>query len=275
MYLKFNLDVSITMEGTPRVSNIIGKKSIMASSSSSYAATAIQRQLPDTKPFWKFNTNEISNWIRQLTPGIPNTGGILFPKPLSLSTTFINENEKIAKENEYRTKLILGNTLVGNLTRSLSVASSSSSPSSQQPTPTNVGSSSAQQPILKKPKIEPNSNSNNIGDVYNILDPTFAKSNSGTSSTELVPGAILSRLTLGGLVNGLSGVNGGVVDTLTCIPLDELLQTTTTDDIIVDEATRREERKKRMDAIIETAGNISLNEVIRLARGLHRSIAAR
>lgn len=263
------------MEGTPRVSNIIGKKSIMASSSSSYAATAIQRQLPDTKPFWKFNTNEISNWIRQLTPGIPNTGGILFPKPLSLSTTFINENEKIAKENEYRTKLILGNTLVGNLTRSLSVASSSSSSlSSQQPTPTNVGSSSAQQPILKKPKIEPNNNSN-IGDVYNILDPTFAKSNSGTSSTELVPGAILSRLTLGGLVNGLSGVNGGVVDTLTCIPLDELLQTTTTDDIIVDEATRREERKKRMDAIIETAGNISLNEVIRLARGLHRSIAAR
>ena len=256
--------------------NIDGnKKSIMASSSSSsYAATAIQRQLPDTKPFWKFNTNEISNWIRQLTPGIPNTGGILFPKPLSLSTTFINENEKIAKENEYRTKLILGNTLVGNLTRSLSVASSSSSPSSQQPTPTNVGSSSAQQPILKKPKIEPNNNSN-IGDVYNILDPTFAKSNNGTSSTELVPGAILSRLTLGGLVNGLSGVNGGVVDTLTCIPLDELLQTTTTDDIIVDEATRREERKKRMDAIIETAGNISLNEVIRLARGLHRSIAAR
>ena len=256
--------------------NIDGnKKSIMASSSSSsYAATAIQRQLLDTKPFWKFNTNEISNWIRQLTPGIPNTGGILFPKPLSLSTTFINENEKIAKENEYRTKLILGNTLVGNLTRSLSVASSSSSPSSQQPTPTNVGSSSAQQPILKKPKIEP-SNSNNIGDVYNILDPTFAKSNNGTSSTELVPGAILSRLTLGGLVNGLSGVNGGVVDTLTCIPLDELLQTTTTDDIIVDEATRREERKKRMDAIIETAGNISLNEVIRLARGLHRSIAAR
>ena len=178
------------MEGTPRVSNIIGKKSIMASSSSSsYAATAIQRQLLDTKPFWKFNTNEISNWIRQLTPGIPNTGGILFPKPLSLSTTFINENEKIAKENEYRTKLILGNTLVGNLTRSLSVASSSSSlSSSQQPTPTNVGSSSAQQPILKKPKIEPN----NIGDAYNILDPTFAKSNNGRSSTELVPGAILS-----------------------------------------------------------------------------------
>ena len=71
-------------------------------------------------------------------------------------------------------------------------------------------------------------------------------------------------------------MNGGVVDTLTCIPLDEnMLQQTTTDDIIVDEATRREERKKRMDAIIETAGNISLNEVIGLARGLHRSIAAR
>ena len=246
-----------------------------SSSSSSYAATAIQRQLLDTKPFWKFNTNEITNWIRQLTPGIPNTGGILFPKPLSLLSTTTynnNENEKIAKENEYRSKLVLGNTLVGNLTRSLSVASSSSSSSSsQQPTPTNVGSSSGQQPILKKPKIEPN----NIGDVYNILDPTFAKSNNGSSSTELVPGAILSRLTLGGLVNGLSGVNGGVVDTLTCIPLDEMLQQTTTDDIIVDEATRREERKKRMDAIIETAGNISLNEVIGLARGLHRSIAAR
>jgi hypothetical protein len=57
------------------------------------------------------------------------------------------------------------------------------------------------------------------GDVYNILDPSFSKQNNTVSEGE---GAILSRLTLGGLVNALAGVNGGVVDTVTCVPLSDL-----------------------------------------------------
>ena len=61
----------------------------------------------DTKPFWKFNTTEISNWIRQLTPGIPNTGGMLYPKAISITSTTTPE-EKVAMEDEYRSKLIVG-----------------------------------------------------------------------------------------------------------------------------------------------------------------------
>ena len=76
-------------------------------------------------------------------------------------------------------------------------------------------------------------------------------------------------MTLGGLVNGLAGVEGGLVDTLTCIPLGELANDTT------DEAKMKEERKKILDETVATAGNLPLKEVIKLARGLHKSVAAR
>ena len=167
----------------------------------------------DAKPFWKFNTTEISNWIRQLTPGIPNTGGMLFPKNPSITKDTTPE-DKVAMEDEYRSKLIVGNTLIQNLIRALSAASSCNTPAAA------VGSNNNGEPMLKKPKIE----SSNSGDIYQILDPSFAKTNNNTNnnSTDLSTGAILSRITLGGLVNALSGVNSGIVDTLTCIPLSEL-----------------------------------------------------
>ena len=220
----------------------------------------------DTKPFWKFNTTEISNWIRQLTPGIPNTGGMLFPKNPSITKDTTPE-DKVAMEDEYRSKLIVGNTLVQNLIRALSAASSCNTPAAAA-----VGSNnSSNEPMLKKPKIE----STNSGDTYQILDPSFAKTNQNeqqSNSTDLSTGAILSRITLGGLVNALGGVNGGIVDTLTCIPLSELELKQSSG---VDESSKKEERKKLLDVEVPTAGNLKLKEVISLARGLHRSIAAR
>ena len=217
----------------------------------------------DTKPFWKFNTTEISNWIRQLTPGIPNTGGMLFPK-LSIITKDTTPEDKVAMEVEYRSKLIVGNTLVQNLIRALSAASSCNTPAAAA-----VGSNSNgnNEPMLKKPKIE----STNSGDIYQILDPSFAKTNNNNNSTDLSTGAILSRITLGGLVNALSGVNGGMVDTLTCIPLSELELKQSSSN----ESSKKEERKKLLEVVVPTAGNLKLKEVISLARGLHRSIAAR
>lgn len=216
----------------------------------------------DTKPFWKFNTTEISNWIRQLTPGIPNTGGMLFPK-MSIITKDTTPEEKVAMEDEYRSKLIVGNTLVQNLIRALSAASSCHTPAAA------VGSNGSDEPMLKKPKTE----SNNSGDIYQILDPSFAKTNqtNNNNSTDLSTGAILSRITLGGLVNGISGINGGIVDTLTCIPLSELELKQSSSN----ESSKKEERKKLLDVVVPSAGNLKLKEVISLARGLHRSIAAR
>ena len=70
---------------------------------------------------------------------------------------------------------------------------------------------------------------------------------------------------------------GGFVDTLTCIPLGDM----TTDGgggggvQVVDDAARKEERKRRMERAVPTAGNMTLRELMHLARGLHRSIAAR
>jgi len=67
------------------------------------------------------------------------------------------------------------------------------------------------------------------------------------------------------------------VDTLTCLPLGDM----TTDggggggvDHVVEDAARKEERKRRMEGAVPTAGNMTL-KLMHLARGLHRSIAAR
>jgi len=220
----------------------------------------------DTKPFWKFNTTEISNWIRQLTPGIPNTGGMLFPSNPSINKDTTPE-EKVAMEDEYRSKLIVGNTLVQSLIRALSAASSCNTPAAAAA----VGSNNNNEPMSKKPKIE----STNSGDINQILDPSFAKTNNtntNNNSTDLSTGAILSRITLGGLVNALGGVNGGIVDTLTCIPLSELELKQSSNS---NESSKKEERKKLLEVVIPSAGNLKLKDLISLARGLHRSIAAR
>ena len=82
-------------------------------------------------------------------------------------------------------------------------------------------------------------------------------------------------MTLGGLVNGLAGAGGGVVDTLTCIPLGDVTTDGGGGDHVVDDAARKEERMRRMEGVVPTAGNMTLRELMHLARGLHRSIAAR
>ena len=221
-----------------------------------------------TKPFWTFNAPEIQNWVRQLTPGVPNTGGMIFPKRTATATSTDNnatsttDAQQAADREEFRTKQIAGSALLQNLIRALTSASSHGK---------GGGGGGGGEPNPKRPKIETdNGNGNKNGDAYRILDPSFAKSG-GVASTELSPGAILSRMTLGGLVNGLAGVEGGVVDTLTCIPLGDLEN----DAVTNDEAARKERRNERMDAVVATAGNLPLREVIKMGRGLHRSIAAR
>ena len=155
-----------------------------------------------SKPFWDLTVPEISQWIHALTPGIPNTGGMLFPAPA--------KDGQQPTPQEFAAKKALGELLVNNLMTALSSASSFGNN-------TNGGGNNNDMsaPDAKRQKIEHNSTNNGGGgDKYNVLDPSFAQSNHKSNTSELSPGAILSRITLGGLVNGMSSVEGGCVDTL-------------------------------------------------------------
>jgi len=209
------------------------------------------------KPFWDLTVPEISHWIHALTPGIPNTGGMLFPsavaKPGGGGPIITNNSE------EFAAKKALGELLVRNLMTALSAASSFGKDGSD-----NAGSP----PEAKRQKIDHGTGGG--GDIYKVLDPSFGKSNNNTATSntsELSPGAILSRITLGGLVNGMSGVVGGCVDTLSCIPLSDLQKDHSHDE--------NNNNTRGIDAVIETAGKLVLKDLIKLARGLLRSISAR
>lgn len=239
-----------------------------------YGSTMNYSKAPTTsKPFWDLTVPEISQWIHALAPGIPNTGGMLFPAPPKpaaggdpATTTTVQPTPQ-----EFAAKKALGDLLVNNLLTALSSASSFG----------NIMSA----PEAKRQKIEHNTathhnNTNNGGggDKYNVLDPSFAQSSNhkhSNNTSELSPGAILSRITLGGLVNGMSGVEGGCVDTLSCIPLSDLKQKEEDPNSNqVDDSTSNT-TEKGIDAVIGTAGNLVLKDLIKLARGLLRSISAR
>jgi hypothetical protein len=163
---------------------------------------------------------------------------------------------------EFAAKKALGELLVRNLMIALSSASSYGKD----------GSDNAGPPEAKRQKIDHSTtnNSGGGGDIYKVLDPSFAHSNNNSANSntsELSPGAILSRITLGGLVNGLSGVVAGCVDTLSCIPLSDLQKDLSHDDDI--------HNTRGIDSVIGTAGNLVLKDLIKLARGLLRSISAR
>ena len=90
-------------------------------------------------------------------------------------------------------------------------------------------------------------------DAYHILDPSIAQG----KDISYLPGGIVSRLTLGGLINGLAGHLGGIVDVCTGIPMvPELL--------------------KDKNTTIPTAAHQSLHQLENIfAKALHHSIHAR
>jgi hypothetical protein len=164
---------------------------------------------------------------------------MLFPKPPAPTA---DAAASAAAEKEWQSKIQVGNVLLKNLLGSLIVASD-----------TNGGN----EPDAKRAKL---TNGNAKGDTFHILDPSFSKQ--GNNTVAEIPGAILSRLTLGGLVNGLAGVPGGVVDTVTCVPLADL-----------QEGEGHETNGK--DMVVPTAGGLTVKELILMGSGLHKSISAR
>jgi len=118
----------------------------------------------------------------------------------------------------------------------------------------NVGDQNTdEQPPTKRLKKDDadTSEQSNESDIYCILDPSFAK---GKDIVHL-PGAIISRLTVGGLINALAGVSGGLVDP---IHSEQISNAYTS------------------DQPIPTAGNLTLKSIKNVyTRALHRALSAR
>jgi hypothetical protein len=200
------------------------------------------------KPLWDFTLPEIEGWIRRLSPNA------LFPKQPTLATSDGTQdkvnNDALIKQ--YQDRMTVGNVMLQNLRKTLSVASDTTNG----------------EPAAKKARVAYlHTQGLQQGDVYNILDPSFSKQNNTVAEGE---GAIMSRLTLGGLVNALAGAEGGVVDTVTCIPLSDLIV-----DANGDANNNGSDKKKGLDAVIETAGGLTLKELIKIGSALHRSVSAR
>lgn len=176
---------------------------------------------------------------------------MLFVKAPTLAPDGSQDKDKDAITKQYHERIAVGNLLIKNLNRALSMASDTKSGG----------------PAAKKAKIAA-TQTGGRGDVYNILDPSFSKQNNTVSEGE---GAILSRLTLGGLVNALAGMEGGVVDTVTCVPLSDLNAA----DANGTAKDNGNGEKNGLAATIQTAGNLTLKELIRIGSGLHRSVSAR
>ena len=77
-----------------------------------------------------------------------------------------------------------------------------------------VDPNKSQEHAVKRMKLETSSQER---DEYKILDPSFSK---GTDIVH-VPGAIIARLTIGGLMNALAGVKGGICHAVNAVLLPE------------------------------------------------------
>ncbi len=139
------------------------------------------------------------------------------------------------KQTEYANKMIESKTLLSNLCRAIQSASKESE-SAVVVTATNSAANDVGEPQTKRIKTEkyPSSSSSsdngNINgndsnnkqpqktqrDIYNILDTSFSR---GKDVVHL-PGAILARITIGGLMNGMAGQIGGIVLPNTAKPVD-------------------------------------------------------
>ena len=123
-------------------------------------------------------------------------------------------------QEEYRTQLTLSNTLLNNLCIALQSASVDASSTLQNGDNPNkrmkIESGNGVLPVLVSSagNIHASTSTTPDRDVYNILDPGFSK---GTDIVH-IPGAIIARLTIGGLMNALAGTPNGIVDITTSKP---------------------------------------------------------
>jgi hypothetical protein len=140
----------------------------------------------------------------------------------------------------FQSQWAVAEVLFSNLLVALDSASNSQANRSMS---THEGNEHDPEPMAKRVKVD------TVRDLYKILDPSIAQGR----DISYLPGAILSRLTLGGLVNALAGAVGGIMDVSSGIP-----------------------KLTDKNLPIPTAANQSLHQLESIyARGLHHSIHAK
>ena len=138
----------------------------------------------------------------------------------------------LKRKEKFQNDVTTANLMLENLIQAL--ISASVDPSKQ-----------IQEHAAKRMKLEERSER----DEYKILDPSFSK---GTDIVH-VPGAIIARLTIGGLMNGFAGVKGGICHAVNGILLPQYTK----------------------DTKIETCHNCTIAEIQSMAVGLSHIISAR
>ena len=154
--------------------------------------------------------------------------------------TCIRTTIRVEKNENYGKEVSISSTLLNNLCSALESASIDKSSTKHR--------NGTMEPVTKRMKIESNSDVTVDRDVFNILDPSFSR------GKDIVhrEGAIIARLTTGGLMNALAGKPGGIVDNTSGEPL---------------EGTKAN--------LIDTAQNVTMSIIKSKAMGLSHIIAAR
>jgi transcription initiation factor TFIIIB Brf1 subunit/transcription initiation factor TFIIB len=126
------------------------------------------------------------------------------------------------EQEEYIQNTKIGSILLSNLCNALTSAASDSTKHSNISIVTEDS-----MPATKRikteygsvtPDVDASTDAQNSSDAYHIMDTSFSKGNDIT----YIPGAILARLSIGGLINALAGQMGGIVNVNTAQPLDNL-----------------------------------------------------
>ena len=207
-------------------------------------------------PLWELNIDAIEKWVKanqSIQPRKPRPptakaeGGDGGDKTDAADSAAADkeDQERYRKEQaEYAAKLAKSQKLVANLIAALKSAASSSS---------DGGGAAA------------------TADTYLILDDSFAKGEDVVHT----PGAILTRLTVGGITNAMAGVEGGIVDVTTCRLLAPKEDGGDGTESSKDKKKAAADGKGGADPILPSAADLPRSQVLRLARKFHSSVQSK
>ena len=213
-------------------------------------------------PLWELDIDAIEKWaqanqsIQPKKPRPPKTaeaaaaagGEAAKTDPEAAAAAIKEDQERYRKEQaEYAARLTKSQKLVANLIAALKSASSAEG-----------GSEAA---------------TGATSDTYHILDDSFAKGEDVVHT----PGAILTRLTVGGITNALAGVEGGIVDVTTCRLLAPKAEGGGGAESSKD-ATKKaaaDVTNGGADPTLPSAADLPRSQVMRLARKFHSSVQSK
>lgn len=213
-------------------------------------------------PLWELDIDAIEKWVKAnqsiqpKKPRPPKTAAAAAAAgeeaaktdPEATAAAIKEDQERYRKEQaEYTAKLAKSQKLVTNLIAALKSASSSSS--------VDGGGAAA----------------GAASDTYHILDDSFAKGEDVVHT----PGAILTRLTVGGITNALAGVEGGIVDVTTCRLLAPKAEGGGAESKDAKKKAAADATNGGADPTLPSAADLPRSQVMRLARKFHSSVQSK